>query len=106
MKISKLNMLKMNKRMQSTVSLRSIPGTSTTGMTHHVKGYQKDISPDANILHHGINDLKNGNNSEKIATEVNLALTKPSEKTKVFISGFTIRNENLDKIRREVNKNF
>ena len=65
MKISKLNMLKMNKRMQSTVSLRSIPGTSTTGMTHHVKGYQKDISPDANILHHGINDLKNGNNSEK-----------------------------------------
>ena len=37
--------------MKSTVSLRSIPGTSTTGMTHHVKGYQKDISPDANIFY-------------------------------------------------------
>lgn len=37
--------------MKSTVSLRSIPGTSTTGMTHHVKGYQKDISPDANMFY-------------------------------------------------------
>ena len=54
-------------------------------MTHHVKGCLEDISPDTVSLHHGTNDLKSGNTSEKIATD------------KVFISGLTIRNDNLDK---------
>ena len=50
-------------------------------------------------------DLKSGNLSQKIATDiVNLALTIRSEKTKVFISGLTIRNDNLDKRRKEVNQ--
>ena len=35
---------------------------------------------------------------------VNLALTIQSEKNKVFISGLTIRNDNLDKRRKEVNQ--
>ena len=42
--------------------------------------------------------MKSGNTSEKIATDiVNLALTIQNEKTKVFISGLTIRNDNLEK---------
>ena len=66
----------LNKRMKSNVSVRSIPGTSINGMVHHVKGCLEDISPDTIILHHGTNDLKSGNTSEKIATNiVNLALT-------------------------------
>ena len=66
----------LNKKMKSNVSVRSIPGASTNGMIHHVKGCLEDISPDTVILHHGTNDLKSGNTSEKIATNiVNLALT-------------------------------
>ena len=75
----------LNKRMKSNVSVRSIPGASTNCLSHHVKGCLEDISPDTVILHHGTNDLKSGNTSEKIATD------------KVFISGLTIRNDNLDK---------
>ena len=96
---------RLNKRMKSNVSVRSIPGTSTNGMIHHVKGCLEDISPDTVILHHGTNDLKSGNTSEKIATDiVNLALTIQNEKTKVFISGLTIRNDNHDKRRKDVNQ--
>ena len=29
---------RLNKRMRSTVSVRSIPGATTKGMIHHVKG--------------------------------------------------------------------
>ena len=67
-------------------------------MAHHVNGCREDISPDTEISHHGSNDLKSGDTSEKIATDiVSLALTIQSEKTKAFISGLTIRNDNLDK---------
>ena len=96
---------RLNKRMKSNVSVRSIPGTSTNGMIHHVKGCLEDMSQDTVILHHEIDDLKIGNTSEKLATEiVNLALTIQIEKTKVFILGLTIRNNNLDKRWKEVNQ--
>ena len=96
---------RLNKRMKSNVLVRSIPGTSTNGKIHHVKECLEDISPDTVILHHVTNDLESGNTSEKIATDiVNLALTIQNEKTKVFISGLTIRNDSLDKRRIEVNQ--
>ena len=96
---------RLNKRMKSNVLVRSIPGTSTNGKIYHVKECLEDISPDTVILHHVTNDLESGNTSEKIATDiVNLALTIQNEKTKVFISGLTIRNDSLDKRRIEVNQ--
>ena len=74
-------------------------------MAHHVKGYLGGISPDTVILHHGSNDLKSGDTSEKTATAIiKLALTIQIEKNKVFISGLTIGNEFLHKRRKEVNK--
>ena len=74
-------------------------------MAHHVKGYLEGISPDTVILHHGTNDLKSGNTSEKTATAIiKLALTIQIEKNKVFISGLTIGNDFLHKRRKEVNK--
>ena len=95
---------RLNKRMKSNVAVISVPDASTNGMIHYVKGCLEDISSDTVILHHGTNDLKSGNTSEKIATDiVNLALTIQNEKTKVFISGLTIRNDNLDKRRKKVN---
>ena len=74
-------------------------------MAHHVKWYLEGISPDTVILHHGTDDLKSGNTSEKTATAIiKLALTIQIEKNKVFISGLTIGNEFLHKRRKEVNK--
>ena len=93
---------RLNKSMKSNVLVRSIPGASTNGMKHYIKGCLEDISPDALILYHGANNLKSGKTSEKIANDiVNLALTIQSEKTKVFISGLTISNDNLNKRRQK-----
>ena len=89
---------RLNKRMKSTVSVRSIPGSSTNGMAHHVKGCLEDISPDTVILHHGTSDMNIDNTSVKIATnKVNLASTIQSEKSKIFISGMIIRKSFINK---------
>ena len=91
--------------MKFNVSVRSIPGASTNGMVHHVKGRLEGISPNTVIVHHRTNDLKSGNTSEKISTDlVNLALTMQIEKTKVFNSRLAISNDNLDKRLKEVNQ--
>ena len=92
----------MSKRIRSSLSVRSIPGASTNDMAHHVKGCLEDISPDTVILHNMKNDLKSRSTSQKNAIDiVNLALTIRSEK-KTFSSEVTIRNDNLDKRRKEV----
>ena len=63
------------------------------------------MSRDTVILHQEIDNFKIGNTLEKLATNiVNLALTIQIEKTKVFILGLTIRNNNLDKRWKEVNQ--
>ena len=58
---------RLNKRMKSTVSVGSIPGATTKGMIHHVKGCLEDTSPDFIILHHDTNDLNSNSTSEEIA---------------------------------------
>ena len=67
-------------------------------MKHHLKGCLEDPSPDNIILHHGTNNLKSEDNSEKIASNiVNLGLSLKIEKTKVYISSLVIRNDKVDK---------
>ena len=84
---------RLDKRMESNVSVRFIPGASTNGMAHHVKGCLGDISPDTIILHHETNDMKIGNAAEKIANNrSNLAVNIRSEKTKVLISKLKFLN--------------
>ena len=55
---------KHNKRMKSTVHVKSIFGATTKGMKHHVRGYLEDNSPDTAILHFGTNNLKNNESAE------------------------------------------
>ena len=91
-------------KVRSTVSVRSTPGAWTNGIAHHIKGCLGDISPGTLILYHKRSDLKGGNTSEKIATDiVNFASTIRSEKTKVFIAGLTVSNDKFRKIRKEGN---
>ena len=52
----------------------------------------------------GTNNLKSDNNLEKNANDiVNLGLSVKNENTMVYISSLLIRNDKLDKIRKEVN---
>ena len=62
--------------MKSAVSVRCIPGATTNAMKHHLKGCLEDSSPDNIILHHGTDNLKSEDISEKIASDnVNLGLS-------------------------------
>ena len=54
-----------NKKMKSTVHLKSIPGATTKVMKHHVRGCLEDSSPDTAIIHFGTSNLKN-NEVQKI----------------------------------------
>ena len=95
----------LNKRMRSTVSVRSIPGATTKGMIHHVKGCLEDTSPDFIILHHGTNDLNSNSTSEEIADKIlNLAASIKTSKNQVFVSGLVIRKDKLNKKGNEVNE--
>ena len=90
--------------MRSTVSVRSIPGATTIGMTHHVKGCLQDTSPDFIILLHGTNDLNRNSTSEEIAYKIlNLAASIKTSKNQVFVSGLVIRKDKLNKKGNEVN---
>ena len=87
--------------MRSTVSVRSIPGATTKGMTRHVKGCLEETSPDFIILHRGTND----STSEEIADNIlNLAASVETSKNQVFVSGLVIRKDKLNKKRNEVNE--
>ena len=73
-------------------------------MKHHLKSCLEDSYPDNKILHHSTNNLKSDNNSEKIASDiVNLGLSVKNGKTMVYLSSVAIRNDRLDKKRKEVN---
>ena len=74
---------RLNKRMRSTVSVRSIPGATTKGMIHHVKGCLEDTSPNFIILLHDTNDLNGNSTSEEIPDKIlNLLLQSKLVKIK------------------------
>ena len=88
----------MNKRIKSTVTVWCIPWAITNAMKHYLKGCLEDSSPDNIILHHGTNNPKSDNNSEKISRDiVNLGLSVKNEMTMVYISSSVIRNDKLYK---------
>ena len=67
--------------MKSSVAAKSIPGATTKGMKHHVKGCLEYNSPDSNILHVGTNNLKNKESVEDIANDImDVAISIRNEK--------------------------
>ena len=58
---------RLNKRIKFSVAVKSIPGATTKGMKHHIKGCLEDNSLDSIILHVGTNNLKNKESVEDIA---------------------------------------
>ena len=91
--------------MRSTVSARSVRGTTTKGMIHHVKDFLEDTSPSFIILHHGTNDWNSDSTSDEIADKIlNLATSIKTSKNQVFVSGLVIRKDELNKKGNEVNE--
>ena len=86
-----------SKRMKSSVAVKSIPGATTKGMKHHIKGCLEDNFPDSIILHVGTNNLKNKESVEDIANDImDVSIFVRDEKTNVFVSGLTVQNDRLN----------
>lgn len=83
--------------MKSFAAKKSMPGATTKGMKHHVKGCLEDSSPYWHILHVGTNNYKNKKSAEDIANDIiNLEISIRNEKNNVFVSGLTVRNDRLN----------
>ena len=82
---------RLNKRMKSSFAVKSIPGATTKGMKHHIKGCLEDNAPDSVILHVRTNNLKNKESVEDIANDImDIAIFIRNKKTNVFVSGLTV----------------
>ena len=94
----------LSKRMKSSVAVKSIPGAAAKGMKHHIKGCLEDNSADSIILHVGTNNLKSRESVEDIANDImDVVIFIRNEKTNVFVSSLTIRNDRLNDKRKNVN---
>ena len=73
-------------------------------MKHHVKGCLEDNCPDSIILHVVTNNLKNKESVEDIANDImGVAVSIRNEKTNVFVSVLTVRNDRLNDKGNNVN---
>ena len=61
---------KMKKSTKYVTTVKSIPGATTEGMSHYVKGCLVDFAPDIALLHCGTNDLKKDLTPQKIAYNI------------------------------------
>ena len=76
---------RLNRRMNSVVSVRSISGATTKAMKHDVMGYLEDESPDMILLHHETNDLISEESTEEIASNIiNVALSAKNKRHFMF----------------------
>ena len=60
----------MKKSTKYVTMVRLIPGATTEGINHHVKGCMVDFAPDIVLLHCGRNDLKRQLTPQKIAQNI------------------------------------
>ena len=83
--------------MKFSVAVKSIPGATTKGEKHHIKGCLEDNSPDSIMLHVGTNNLKNKESAEGIANDImDVAIFIRNEQTSVFVSCLSVRNDRLN----------
>ena len=91
---------RLNKRMRSSVYVRSIPGATTKDMIHDVKGCLEDTSPDFIMK-----DLNGNTTSEEMADKIlNLAASVKTSINQVFVFGLVIRKDKLNEKGNKVNE--
>ena len=85
----------MKKSTKHVTTVKSIPGATTEGMIHHVKGCMVDFVSDIVLLHCGTNDLKKDFTPQKIAQNI-LKLAEEifdGGKRDVLVSGIINRGD-------------
>ena len=92
-----------NKRIKSSVAVKSISGATTKGMKRHMKGCLEDNSPDSIILHVGTRNLKNKESVDIDNDIMDVEISTRNEKTNVFVSGLTVRIDRLNNKGKNVN---
>ena len=97
---------RLNKGIKFSVAVKSIPGATTKGMKHHIKGCLEDNSPDSIMLHVGTNNLKNKESVEDILlmSQMDVAIFVRNENTNIFVSGPTVLNDRCNDKGKNVNR--
>ena len=96
----------MKKSTKYVTTVKSIPGATTEGMSHHVKGCMVDFAPDIVLLHCGTNDLKKDFTPQKIAQNI-LKLAEQisdGDKRDVLVSGIINRGDDYHAKVQKVNE--
>ena len=102
--VKNIEQWRFNKRIKSSVAVKSFSGATTKGMKHHMKGCLEDNSPDSIILHVGTRNLKNKESVEDIDNDImDVEISTRNEKTNVFVSGLTVRIDRLNNKGKNVN---
>ena len=74
---------RLNRRMKSIVSVRSISSATTNAIKHHVMGCLEDGTPNMILLYHGTNDLRSEESVERIASNINAALSAKNKRNPI-----------------------
>ena len=88
----------MKRSTKYVTAVKSIPGGTTEGMIHHVKGCIVDFAPDIVLLHCSTNDLEKDLTPQKI-TENILTLAKDASdggNRDVLVSGINNRGDDYN----------
>ena len=96
----------MKKSTKYVTTVKSIPGATTEGMSHHVKGCMVDFAPDILLLHCGTNDFKKDLTPQKIAQNI-LKLSEEVSgggKRDVLVSGIINRGDDYNAKVQKVNQ--
>ena len=96
----------MKKSTKYVTTVKSIPGATTEGMSHHVKGCMVDFAPDIVLLHCGTNDLKKDFTPQKIAQNILKLAEEVSDggKRDVLVSGIINRGDDYNAKVQKVNE--
>ena len=97
---------KMKKSTKYVTTVKSIPGATTEGMSHHVKRCMVDFAPDIVLLHCGTNDLKKDFTPQKIAQNILKLAEEVSDggKRDVLVSGIINRGDDYNAKVQKVNE--
>ena len=97
---------KMKRNTKYITKVKSIPGATTEGMSHHVKVCMYDFVSDIVLLHCGTNDSKKDSAPQKIARNILKLAEEVSDggKRDVLVSGIINRGDNYHAKVQKVNE--
>ena len=84
-------------------SIQSLAPQQKKAIKHHVMGCLEDGYPDMILLYHGTNDLRSEESVERIASNINPALSAKNKRNTIWCFKMTVRNNKYDRKGKEAN---